>query len=98
MTCAKTYLLLTKPGIIMGNLITTVGGFALASRGCIDGWLLLATFVGLSLVIASACVFNNYFDRTIDGKMKRTQNRALVTGLVSGKNALFFAALLGILG
>ncbi len=82
----------------MGNLITTVGGFALASRGHIDGLLLLLTLAGLGLVIASACVFNNYFDRNIDGKMKRTQNRALVKGLVSGKNAIFFASLLGICG
>ena len=56
----KTYYLLTKPGIIMGNIITIIGGFALASKGHIDYWLLLATLVGLSCVIASSCVLNNY--------------------------------------
>lgn len=94
----KTYYYLTKPGIIMGNLVTTAGGFFLASKGLVDGWLLLATIAGLGLVIGSACVVNNYTDRDIDQKMERTKNRALVTGLISGKKALFFAAILGCSG
>ena len=94
----KTYYSLTKPGIIMGNIITTVAGFAVASRGHIDSWLFLATLVGLSCIIASACVCNNYIDRYSDAKMARTKNRALVKGLVSGYNALFFATILGACG
>lgn len=92
------YYLLTKPGIIMGNLITVAAGFALASKGLIDFWLFFATLIGLSLVIASACVFNNYIDRQIDQKMARTKNRALVKGLISGRNAILFAIFLGLLG
>ncbi len=94
----KAYCTLTKPGIIMGNAITAAGGFALASKGHLDFWLFLATIMGLSFVIASACVFNNYIDRNIDAKMKRTQNRALVTGLISMQNAIVFAIVLGLIG
>lgn len=94
----RTYYLLTKPGIILGNLITTIGGFALASKGHFDAWLFLALSFGLTGVIGSACVFNNYIDRESDRKMARTKNRALAKGLITGKNALFFAAFLGILG
>jgi protoheme IX farnesyltransferase len=94
----KTYLSLTKPGIIRGNAVTAAAGFFFASRGNIDIGLGLALLVGLSLVIASACVFNNYIDRGIDKKMARTKQRALVSGSVSGRNALIFASLLGILG
>jgi len=94
----KTYYLLTKPGIIFGNAITILGGFALASKGHIDYWLLLATVIGLSLVVASACVFNNYIDRHLDEKMARTKNRALVKGTISVRNALFFATFLGLFG
>lgn len=82
----------------MGNAITAAGGFALASKGHLDFWLFLATIMGLSFVIASACVFNNYIDRNIDAKMKRTQNRALVTGLISMQNAIVFAIVLGLIG
>ena len=48
--------------------------------------------------MASACVFNNYIDRQVDKKMERTKNRALVTGLISGRNAILFATLLGLIG
>lgn len=94
----KTYYMLTKPGIIMGNLITTVSGFALASKGHFDGWLFFSLMVGLSMVIASACVFNNAIDRKADEKMARTKNRPLVTGLISVQNAMIFAILMGISG
>jgi heme o synthase len=94
----KTYYLLTKPGIILGNLITTAGGFALASKGRIDPWLFLAVLLGLGPVIASACVFNNYIDRISDSKMARTQNRPLARGLIAPWKALLFAGVLGLFG
>ncbi|MDE2589744.1 MAG: heme o synthase, partial [Patescibacteria group bacterium] len=94
----KTYYLLTKPGIIYGNTITTVAGFLLASQGKIYFGLFMATLFGVSFVIASACVINNYLDRKIDKKMARTQKRALVTHAISPSHALVFATILGILG
>lgn len=53
---------------------------------------------GTALVIASACVLNNYVDRNIDRNMARTQHRALVRGSISARSALLFAAVLGVLG
>jgi len=94
----KTYYLLTKPGILIGNLITTAAAFILASKGHIDFRLFLQTLVGLGLVIASACVFNNYIDREADKKMARTKNRPLAKGLISGKKAMIFAIFLGLIG
>ncbi len=94
----KAYYLITKPGIIMGNVVTTAAGFLLASKGVIDWWVFLSALIGVILVVASACVFNNYLDREADSKMERTKNRPLVTGLIKGKNAIFFAAFLGIIG
>lgn len=94
----KAHIVLTKPGIILGNIVTTVGGFALASRGYLDYGLFLFTLIGLSFVIASSCVFNNYIDRHVDAKMARTKNRALAQGAISSKNALIFGTLLGLIG
>lgn len=94
----RSYYNLTKPGIIMGNAITNIAGFALASKGDIDPGLFAATVTGLSGIIASACVFNNYIDRDIDRKMERTKKRGLATGVVSGPHALVFGSLLGIAG
>jgi len=90
----KTYYKLTKPGIIMGNAITATGGFFLASRGYFNLALLGYMLLGLSLIMASGCVFNNYIDRSIDKKMARTKNRALVKGEIPVVNALVFATCL----
>lgn len=92
------YYLLTKPGIILGNLITVTAGFLLASTVKIDLSLLLSTLIGIAFIIASACVFNNYIDRAIDQKMVRTKKRALVLGVISEEKALLFATSLGIIG
>jgi len=98
MATVKEYYELTKPGIVYGNALTVLAGFLLASRGHISIWLLIATIVGVSLVIASACVFNNYIDRDIDKKMSRTKKRALVTGDISSQTALVYATVLGVVG
>jgi heme o synthase len=92
------YYLLTKPGIILGNLFTLAAGFLLASKGSVDVWLFLATLIGLAFIMASACVFNNYIDRQRDKKMKRTKQRVLVQGLISGRRAILFATVLGMIG
>ena len=94
----RAYYYLTKPGIIYGNAITAAAGFFLASKGHIDWFLLIAMLIGLSLIIASSCVFNNTLDRDIDSKMDRTRNRALVTGKISIRNAVIFGIVLGFLG
>ena len=94
----KQYLQVTKPGIIFGNLISVIGGFFLASKGSLDVPLFIATMVGVSLVVASGCVFNNYIDRDIDKIMERTKNRVLVKGLIAPKVTLTYATLLGLAG
>ena len=65
----KKYIFLTKPGILFGNFVTTLGGFFLAAQGNIDILLLLYTLVGTTLVVASGCVVNNFIDQDIDHKM-----------------------------
>ncbi len=94
----KHYYVLTKPGIVYGNAITAAAGFFLASKGHLDLGLFAAAVAGISLVIASACVINNYIDRHIDDKMARTKNRALVSGKISVAHALIFATCLGLAG
>jgi protoheme IX farnesyltransferase len=91
----RDYYHLTKPGIIYGNSLAAVAGFFVASGSVVDWGLLVAMLIGLALIIACGCVLNNYFDRTIDARMERTKNRALVSGRISTTSALLFALLLG---
>jgi len=94
----QQYFLLVKPGIVFGNLVSVSGGFFLASKGNIDWNLLFITIIGVSLIVASGCVFNNCIDRDIDSKMQRTSNRVLVQGNILPFYAFCYAAFLGIIG
>ena len=94
----KTYYSLIKPGVLYGNVITGIAGFLFASNGQYNSGLFLATILGMSLIIASACVLNNYLDRDIDRIMERTKNRAVASGKVPGLNAVIFSAVLGVAG
>lgn len=57
-----------------------------------DGWptlhMLLVFSLGVFLMRSAGCVINDFADRKIDGAVKRTQNRPLVTGALSSSEAL----------
>lgn len=94
----RDYVQLTKPSIILSNLIAAFGGFWMASGWRIDLSVMLMMLAGNAIVMASACVFNNYLDRDMDQKMTRTQDRALPTGRIEPRHVLVYGAVLGIIG
>ena len=71
----KDYIQLTKPGIIIGNLITAVGGFFLGLTAAFNTISFLAMFFGLTFVIAAGCVLNNIQDRAIDERAYFSNSR-----------------------
>lgn len=89
---------LTKPGVLIGNVLTVPAGFFLASRPPFDWFVFLAVMLGSTAIIAAACVLNNYLDQDIDQLMDRTKQRPLVAGQVSNKLALIWCAFLLITG
>ncbi|GAA0290465.1 heme o synthase [Kineococcus aurantiacus] len=93
---AAAYVALTKPRIVELLLITTIPVMLFAAGGLPSGWLILTTFVGGALAAGCANTLNCYFDRDIDALMKRTENRPLVTGAVTPRQALVFATVLGV--
>lgn len=98
MKTLSLYVALTKPGIIIGNLITCAAGFFVASAGVINLSTFVFVLLGTGLIIAASCVVNNYLDRGIDQKMERTKKRPSVTGKVDVVKAGVFAGVLGITG
>lgn len=76
-----------KIGIVKSNLIAVFAGLSMAlyvnglSFFDMIGHIALV-LVGSSLVIGAAGVFNNIYDRNIDGIMDRTKNRPTVSGIV----------------
>ncbi|MDD7805207.1 MAG: heme o synthase [Endozoicomonas sp. (ex Botrylloides leachii)] len=94
----RKYIQTIKPGIIFGNIIAALGGFLLGSQGNYSFWLFIAIIFGTAMVIASACIINNYFDRDIDGFMARTKDRYFVHHLPSILWVSFYALLIGLSG
>jgi len=93
----RPYVALTKPRVIELLLVTTIPVMVLAERGIPSLWLVVATVVGGALSAGSANAYNMFIDRDIDVHMGRTSARPLVTGDISGRSALVFASVLGVL-
>lgn len=87
----RAYVALTKPRVMELLLVVTVPAMILAERALPSLWLVLATLIGGALSAGSAGSFNCYIDRDMDRLMKRTQDRPLVTGEISDRNALIFS-------
>lgn len=100
MATFKDYYSIVKPGVLYGNALTAVAGFFFASAyfKVFDTWLFIATIIGTTFIIASACALNNYLDQDIDSKMARTKTRVIVAGKVPGYKAVILSAILGVLG
>jgi protoheme IX farnesyltransferase len=94
----KDYWLVTKPRIILGNMITAAGGFFLASKGHMDIELFISVMAGISFVVASGCIFNNCIDRETDRNMSRTRHRVMARQAIPPLHAIIYALILGISG
>lgn len=97
----KDYIIVTKPGIVVSNLLTTFGGFWIAyqSFGTADfAFRLVMTLLGAALVMAAGCVLNNYVDRDIDPYMDRTKERPTLDGRLHPRFVLWYGLSLAVVG
>lgn len=79
---------LDKPIGIYLLLWPTVWALILASSGFPSMHMLIVFCSGVVLMRSAGCVINDYADRHVDGKVKRTAMRPLVSGDVSEKEAI----------
>ncbi len=94
----KQLIELTKSARTFANVVTGLAGFLFASQWHVQVTRLIVTLFGMSLVVASACVLNNYIDRNLDAYMPRTKNRVLVTKQISPWIVLVYSIFLGVAG
>lgn len=94
----KAYLELCKPRVVALMMLTAVVGMFLAPVTHVPFDILILSALGISLAAGAGGVINQLIDREIDAKMSRTQKRPLPTGVITPKNALFFALSIGIFG
>jgi heme o synthase len=92
----RLYLALTKPRVVALIVLTSVVGSLLATPGLPPLLPLLFGNLGIGLAAASAATLNQVLDQRIDARMARTRTRPLPTGGLTEREALVFAAALGI--
>ncbi|MFZ4597732.1 MAG: heme o synthase [Terrimicrobiaceae bacterium] len=81
---------LVKARLSLLVLITTLVGFLIGWRGPMDWILLSATLLGTALCAAGAAALNQWWERKLDAKMKRTRNRPLPARRMHPTDALLF--------
>jgi 4-hydroxybenzoate polyprenyltransferase len=86
---------LDKPVGIYLLLWPTLWALWVAAKGIPDFSVLVIFILGVIFMRSAGCVINDYADRKVDGHVERTQNRPLITGAVTSKQALvlFFSLL-----
>jgi len=86
---------LNKPVGIYLLLWPTLWALWIAAKGIPDFSVLVIFTLGVIFMRSAGCVINDYADRKVDGHVERTQNRPLITGAVTNKQALilFFGLL-----
>ena len=95
---AKFFVELTKPRILFMILLTAYLGYFLGSQGNGSNLTLLWLLLGTAGTSGGAAALNNFLERDIDFKMKRTRKRALPCGAVSAPEVLAFGILLVLSG
>jgi len=75
----------------------TLWALWIAAEGTPDTGLLLIFIAGTFLMRSAGCIINDLADRHVDGAVKRTRERPLVTGEVTVNEALAVMALLTLL-
>ena len=86
------YIELTKPRIVILELITVIVAAHLASPWGIEALVLLNTVIGAALVAASAGAFNQWWEQSTDGRMTRTAARPLPSGRLSTRQVVVFGS------
>ena len=92
------YIELTKPKIVLMELVTVAVAAVLASHGEPDKWLVLHAVIGTVLVAAGASAWNQWIERRTDALMDRTADRPLPAARLTGREVTVLGTLASIGG
>jgi 4-hydroxybenzoate polyprenyltransferase len=88
---APAFILLTRANKPIGTYLLlwpTLTALWLAARGWPDWQLIVIFALGTWLMRSAGCCINDFADSGVDGSVKRTEGRAIVTGQVTRKEAI----------
>ena len=89
---------LVKARLSVLTVATAMAGFALGVRDTWTWLLLASTLVGTALSAAGAAALNQWWERDLDARMKRTQDRPLPAGRMNASDALLTGTVLSLSG
>lgn len=90
---ASAYVELTKPRITFLIVLTAAAGFCLAApTGAFNYTVFIHGMIGIALLSSGIAALNQYMERHLDARMRRTATRPLPTGKLSPMQALLFGA------
>lgn len=92
------YFELTKPNVIWLILMSTIVGFYVGSPSPLHFTQLLHTLFATALLAAGCGALNQWWERDLDGRMKRTENRPLPSGRVTANGSLWFGLAISVGG
>jgi protoheme IX farnesyltransferase len=85
---------LTKPRITFLIVLTSAAGFCLGSKSQVDYFALTNAMLGIALLSSGIATLNQFMERELDGRMRRTLTRPLPTGKLTPAQALWFGVAL----
>jgi protoheme IX farnesyltransferase len=94
----RDYYEMCKPNVVLLMLLTSLVGMFMATPGMVPWPVLIWGNLGIAMTAGSSAAINHVIDRRIDGQMSRTHNRPVAKGKVKPIHALFFAAVMAIIG
>jgi protoheme IX farnesyltransferase len=92
------YAALTKPRITFFVVLSTAVGFILGTKGSHDLYLLMHTLLATSLVAGGSAALNQFLERDLDARMKRTSQRPLPSGRLQPEQAYLYGLFLSASG
>src|SRR5882724_4054513 len=92
------YFELTKPRLTSLVIFTTWLGYAFAARPMRYPPFFFHSLFGSWLVASGAAALNEYMERDLDARMKRTRTRPLPQGRLEPQAALLFGLAISLLG
>jgi heme o synthase len=93
----RAFVVLAKPEITMMVMISA-GVASLLASGSLRIVVLIHGVFGTGLLAAGASSLNQYFERQLDGRMRRTAKRPLPAGELTGRQALVFGVAVSVFG
>jgi protoheme IX farnesyltransferase len=100
-TAARDYWALTKPDVNVLVVIAAAAGYGLGSRADLAplSWpTLLHTLGGTGLVASGAAALNQWIERGLDARMRRTARRPVASGRIEAGHARALGVLLSLTG